>query len=74
MALADFWQRSQEEITRLSQQRVSLRGNIDHWNKYYHDVEDAKLLAEMALEEGDQPTLKEVEQDISRIEAQVKIL
>ncbi|MBP1738160.1 MAG: prfB [Deltaproteobacteria bacterium] len=74
MAQTDFWQKSQEEITRLSQQRVFLRGNIDQWNKYYHEVEDAKLLAEMALEEGDQPTLKEVEQDISRIEAQVKDL
>jgi hypothetical protein len=54
MAQADFWQKSQEEITRLSQQRVFLRGSIDQWNKYHHEVEDAKLLAEMALEEGDQ--------------------
>ena len=37
MAQADFWQKSQEEITRLSQQRVFLRGSIDQWNKYYHD-------------------------------------
>jgi peptide chain release factor 2 len=74
MAQADFWQKSQDEITRLSQQRVFLRGKIDQWNKYAREAEDAKLLAEMAFEEGDQPTLKEVEQDVSRIEAQVKDL
>jgi peptide chain release factor 2 len=74
MAQADFWQKSQDEIARLSQQRVFLRGKIDQWNQYFHEAEDAKLLAEMAVEEGDQPTLKEVEQDVSRIEAQVKDL
>lgn len=74
MAQADFWQKSQDEITRLSQQRVFLRGKIDRWNQYSREAEDAKLLAEMAFEEGDQPTLKEVEQDVSRIEARVKDL
>jgi len=74
MAHADFWQKSQDEITRLSQQRVFLRGRIDQWNQYSREAEDAKILAEMAVEEGDQPTLNEVEQDVFRIEAQVKNL
>ena len=60
MAQADFWQKNQDEITRLSQQRVFLRGRIDQWNRYSREAEDAKQLVEMALEEGDQPTLKEV--------------
>jgi hypothetical protein len=38
MAQTDFWKKSQEEITRLSQQRVFLRGSIDQWNKYYHEI------------------------------------
>ena len=66
--------RARSEITRLSQQRVFLRGKIDQWTTYSREAEDAKLLAEMAFEEGDQPTLKEVEKDVSRIEAQVKDL
>lgn len=74
MAQTDFWKKSQEEITRLSQQRVFLRGSIDQWNKHYHEIEDAQLLAEMAFEEGDQPTLQEVEKDVSRIEVQIKDL
>jgi len=74
MAQADFWQKSQDEITRLSQQRVFLRGKIDQWNTYAREAEDAKLLAEMAFEEGHQPILKQVEQDVSRIDAQIKDL
>jgi len=70
----DFWQRDQEEISRLSQQRAYLRENIEQWQKHYHDTEDAKLLAEMAYEEDDQPTLKEVEGDVFRLEKEVKDL
>jgi len=70
----DFWQRDQEEISRLSQQRAYLRENIEQWQKHYHDTEDAKMLAEMAYEEDDQPTLKEVEGDVFRLEKEVKDL
>ncbi|MFH1125165.1 MAG: peptide chain release factor 2 [Pseudomonadota bacterium] len=72
MANADFWRRDQEEISKLNQQRVYLKESIDQWNQYYRETEDARLLAEMAFEEHDQPTLKEVEKDIFRIEREVK--
>ena len=45
MAQHDFWQKSQDEITRLSQQRVFLRGKIDQWNTYAREAEDAIAMA-----------------------------
>jgi peptide chain release factor 2 len=72
MSKADFWQKDQEEISKLNQQSASLREKIDQWKKYYQEVEDAKILAEMAHEENDQSTLKEVETDVSRLEKKVK--
>ncbi|MFH1350742.1 MAG: peptide chain release factor 2 [Pseudomonadota bacterium] len=72
MSKVDFWQKDQEEISRLSQQRASLSEGIDQWRKYYLETEDVKILAEMAQEEDDKPTLKEVERDVLRLEHAVK--
>ena len=49
MSNADFWQKDQEEISRLSQQRASLKEKIDHWQKLTQNVEDTMILAEMAI-------------------------
>ena len=72
MSKAGFWQKDQEEISRLSQQRASLREKIDLWQRFYQEVEEGKILAEMAFEEGDAPTLKEVERDVARLEEEIK--
>ncbi len=74
MGKADFWQKDQEEISRLNQQSAYLREKIDQWHRYYRETEDAKILAEMAFEEDDQPSLKEVETDLFRLEKEVKDL
>ena len=74
MAKADFWQKDQDEISRLSQQRSNLKERIDQWQKHYVETEEAKLLAELANEEDDQPTLKEIEKDIFRLEKEVNDL
>jgi peptide chain release factor 2 len=72
MSKAGFWQKDQEEISRLNQQRASLKESIDLWQRFYQEVEDGKILAGMAFEEGDEPTLKEVERDIARLEEEIK--
>ncbi len=71
MTKADFWEKDQEEISRLNQKSSLLRITIDQWHKYYRDAEDAKILAEMAFEEDDQHTLKEVENDLLRLKEEV---
>ena len=72
MAKADFWNKDQEEISRLNQQSAAMREHISRWDGFYKEAEEAKILAEMAFEEEDQPTLKEVEGDVSRLEERIK--
>ena len=74
MSKPDFWQKDQEKIAKLNQQRSSLSEKIDQWQKYYSETEDAKLLAEMAHEEDDQTTLKEVEKNVFNLEKDVNEL
>jgi len=72
MEKPEFWQKNQEEISRISQQRVSLKESIDQWNRFHHETEDARILAEMALEDNDQPMIKELEKSLSRIEEELR--
>ena len=74
MSNTDFWQKDQEEISRLSQQRASLKEKIDQWQKLIQDAEDTMILAEMAIEEDDEITLKEVEKDTHRLQKETKAL
>jgi peptide chain release factor 2 len=74
MAKSDFWQRDQEEISRLNQQRAMLKEILDQWQKHFLETEDAKILAEMTSEEDDQSTLKEIEKDVFRLEKEVNDL
>ncbi len=74
MEKADFWQNDQDKISRLNQQRATLKEIIDQWQKHFLETEDAKILAEMANEEDDQTTLKEIEKDVFRLEKEVNDL
>ena len=71
MARTDFWQKDQDEIARVSQERSLLRENVDRWNRFHQEVEDARLLAEMAQEEEDDASMKEVAKDVARLETEV---
>ena len=74
MSNPDFWQKDQEEVSRISQQRASLREQIDPWQRLYQGVEDGKILAEMAFEEEDEATLREVEKDVDGLQGEIKEL
>jgi peptide chain release factor 2 len=72
MGRPDFWQSNQNEATRISQERASLSEPIERWENFYRQTEDAKILAEMALEEEDASTLSDVEKDVTRLQEEVK--
>lgn len=74
MSQADFWQNDQEEIARLNQQSALLRAAIEDWQIHFQKLEDTKILAEMAFEENDEPTLEEVKKELSDIEQAIKDL
>ncbi len=71
MSQSGFWQKDQDEVSRLSQQRALLRDNVEQWSQYRQQIDDARLLADMAEEEEDQATLAEVESEVSRLEKEI---
>lgn len=74
MSNADFWQKNQEEISGINRQRASMREKIDTWQKFRDEIEDAKILSEMAFEEDDEATLTQVEEDVDRLQEEIKVL
>jgi peptide chain release factor 2 len=74
MTNADFWKKNQEELSRINQQRALLKETIERFQSFYTQTEEAKLLAEMAFEEDDKTTLKELDKDISRLQKEVHTL
>lgn len=71
MGKVDFWNSSQDEIAKYNRQSSLLRENIDQWNNFSKETEEAKLLAEMAFEEEDESTLNEVVQDMARLQKSI---
>ncbi|MBW1729954.1 MAG: peptide chain release factor 2 [Deltaproteobacteria bacterium] len=74
MAEPSFWQKDQEETSRISQKRATLQEKIEGWEKYKSQVEEAKILADMAWEENDEETLREVYKEVQRLEKEINIL
>ncbi len=74
MSTPDFWQKDQEEIATLNQQRALLREKIDLWHSLYKNAEDANILLEMAREENDEATFKEVKRETQKLRNEVEQL
>ncbi|VBB44371.1 Peptide chain release factor 2 [uncultured Desulfatiglans sp.] len=74
MAMPDFWQRDQDEISNMTQERAALSEVITLWERFAREAEEARIMAEMALEEKDEKTLKEVERDLDDLEKEILTL
>jgi peptide chain release factor 2 len=74
MARSGFWQRSQDEISRITQERALYKDIIDQWQRLHSRAEDAGILARMAQEEKDESTLKDVERDVIGLKRDLKEL
>jgi len=72
MAKSDFWQRSQDEISRITQERAVYKDIIDQWQRLRSRAEDAGILARMAREEKDESTLEDVEKDVNDLEKELE--
>jgi peptide chain release factor 2 len=72
MSATAFWKKSQDEVSRVNQEASFLKASIDEWNTYYHDAEDARILAQMAYDEDDESALEEVQKDVLVLEENVK--
>ena len=74
MSAPGFWERDQDEIASLTQQRAALQEKIDRWRHLSKGAEESRLLAEMAIEEDDAHTLGEVAADVNRIKKDLERL
>lgn len=74
MSVPDFWKKNQDEISKVNQEVSLLKEDVDRWNKYFHDAEDAKILVQMAYDEEDESALAEIQSDIISLEENVKNL
>jgi len=74
MVAPGFWNQDQEEIAVLTQKRAALQEKIERWQQLHTSTEESRLLAEMALEEGDKGTLREVDVEVKRIEKDLQQL
>lgn len=74
MSSPDFWSRPQEEIHRLTQTRSQILDRVREWEGLLKGLEDAKTLAELAIEEHDLAALKEAGQSVRDIKRQLRTL
>ena len=74
MSVPDFWKKNQDEISRVNQEASMLKDDVDRWNKFYNEAEDARILAQMAYDENDESALTEIKNDIDILEDNVKKL
>ena len=72
MSTTGFWQKDQEEISRLTQQRAISREKLDQWEKIHREAEEARILAEMAIEEKDAETLDEVAESLNHLQEKIR--
>ncbi len=74
MAKTDFWQKSHDETSKLSQERSVIKDTLDLWSRLRADADDAEMLARMAVEDEDKNSLEEVEKDVLILEKKIKDL
>jgi peptide chain release factor 2 len=74
MSKPGFWDKSQDEVSRISQERSNLKDTIDNWNRLKKETEDLSMLIEMASEEEDKESIEEFKKDISDLDKRVKNL
>jgi peptide chain release factor 2 len=67
----NFWN-DNESAQRLLKERNALKSDLTLWEKLRAEVEDAKGYLELAREENDEETLREISSKVSRVEQEVQ--
>lgn len=69
---SDFWQKDHSEATELSQERGVLINQLEQWQRYKNELEELDILTNVALEENDQNSLKDLNKDLLELEKQIE--
>jgi peptide chain release factor 2 len=67
----NFWN-DNESAQKILKERSALRSAVDFWEKLRAEVEEAKGYFELAQEEGDEETLREVSAGVARAEQDIQ--
>jgi len=67
----NFWN-DNESAQRLLKERNTLKSDVTFWEKLRAEVEDAKGYLELAQEENDEETLREISSKVSRVEHEIQ--
>ena len=67
----NFWN-DNESAQRLLKERTTLKSDLTFWENLRAEVEDARGYLELAQEEGDEETLREVSAKVTRVEQEVQ--
>ncbi len=67
----EFWDEPEQTKTILKE-RAQIAAKVDRWKKLSSDLEDNELMLELAHEESDADTEKEVAREIEKIEDRIK--
>lgn len=74
MAKPDFWNKGQEEVSAISQERAYLKDTIDAWSQLNTQTDDVLILIQMAMEEDDEETIDEVKTEVDNLEKEIEKL
>lgn len=69
---SDFWQKDHSEATELSQERGVLTNQLEQWRRYKNELEELDILTNVALEENDQHSMKDLNKDLLELEKQIE--
>ncbi|NQT10622.1 MAG: peptide chain release factor 2 [Desulfobacteraceae bacterium] len=71
VAKKDFWD-NPEEIRLVLKERTAITNKIEKWKRLYNDLEESKILFDLAREESDADTIEEAIQQVHDIGERIK--
>lgn len=66
----DFWD-NPEDTKEILKERSLIEAQVETWKRLHKEVEDSELLLEMAVEESDEETIREVAGELKRCEKEI---
>jgi peptide chain release factor 2 len=69
----NFWN-DQTQAKKVQKQLGQLQEIVTTWEKNFHEVEETQMLLELAVEEKDSATLKEVEASLEQLEKKIELV
>lgn len=72
MSSPSFWEQDQNKISRISRSLSTNKEKIEEWENISNEIDELHLLAEMAIEEGDESSLNDIFKDLQELEKKVR--